>query len=63
MCFVLSESLSFFVFWWNFNAIAASTAAAPYIPLSAAATLVVLDIRYFLLYCPYLFTIQLTFLP
>jgi hypothetical protein len=42
------------VFGWNFNAIATAVAAA---------AVVVVDIRSFLLYLPYLFTIQLTFLP
>jgi hypothetical protein len=49
-------------FEWNFNAIATATAAEA----AMAATepvVVVVDIRSFLLYFPYLFTIQLTFLP
>jgi hypothetical protein len=59
----------FSCFGWNLNAIAAAAAAAAaHIPLSAAVVVVVVvvvvvDIRSILLYFPYLFTIQLTFLP
>ena len=72
MLFALFEILSFFVFGCNFNAIGAAAAAtaaiatasvAVYIPLSAAAVVVAVDISYFLLYFPNLFTNQLTFLP
>ena len=60
ICFVLFLFVT--CFEWNFNAIATATAAEA----AMAATepvVVVVDIRSFLLYFPYLFTIQLTFLP
>jgi hypothetical protein len=50
-------------FEWNFNAIATATAAEAAVAATELVVMVVVDIRSFLLYFPYLFTIQLTFLP
>jgi hypothetical protein len=50
-------------FEWNFNAIATATAAEAAVAATEPVVVVVVDIRSFLLYFPYLFTIQLTFLP
>jgi hypothetical protein len=67
ICFVLFLFVT--CFEWNFNAIATATAAEAAVAAAEAAVaatepvVVVVDIRSFLLYFPYLFTIQLTFLP